>query len=164
MNVELPVRVSCDRRFVIYITVNPVFHERTKNFEIDLRKKVFADFKDCLKWQEIALPKFSTESGGSKRHKSFGSSSFNTESREASINLNTNVGDNDEDDVQEIQRSGGMDKARAVGKKKGSKASGSPTVMRMHWLGEEYERKLFKVGEVGVILVGEGKGGQGGRP
>nr|GEW24007.1 hypothetical protein [Tanacetum cinerariifolium] len=36
---------------------------------------------------------------GSKRHKSSGSSSFNTESKEASINLNTNVGDNDEDEV-----------------------------------------------------------------
>nr|GEY13330.1 hypothetical protein [Tanacetum cinerariifolium] len=60
--------------------------------------------KDRPKWQEIALPKSSTGSGGSKRHKSAGSSSFNTESGEASINLNTNVGDNDEDEVQEIRR------------------------------------------------------------
>nr|GEY44780.1 hypothetical protein [Tanacetum cinerariifolium] len=36
--------------------------------------------------------------GGSKRHKSTGSSSFNIESGEASINLNTTVGDNDEDE------------------------------------------------------------------
>ncbi|GJX17945.1 gamma-glutamyltranspeptidase 1 [Tanacetum coccineum] len=84
--------------------------------------------KDRPKWQEIALPKFSTGSGGSKRHKSSGSSSFNTESREASINLNTNVGDNDEDEVQEVQRLEGRDKARAVRKKKGSKASGSSNV------------------------------------
>ncbi|GKC15162.1 hypothetical protein Tco_1011944 [Tanacetum coccineum] len=57
------------------------------------------------KWQEIAIPNFNTGSdGGSKRHKSSGSSSFNTESGEASINLNTNVGDNDEDEVQEIRR------------------------------------------------------------
>ncbi|GJY35729.1 ALP1-like protein [Tanacetum coccineum] len=85
--------------------------------------------KDSPKWQEIALPKFTIESsGGSKRHKSTGSSSFNTESGDASINLNTNVGDNDEDEVQNIRRSGGRDKARAAGKNKGSKASGSSTM------------------------------------
>ncbi|GKF13851.1 hypothetical protein Tco_0055313 [Tanacetum coccineum] len=67
-------------------------------------------------------------SKGSKRHKSSGSSSFNTESGEASINLNTNVGDSDEDEVQEIRRLEGMDKARGAGKNKGSKASGSTTV------------------------------------
>ncbi|GJR64249.1 hypothetical protein Tco_0010314 [Tanacetum coccineum] len=61
--------------------------------------------------------------GGSKRHKSSGSSSFNTKSGDASINLNTNIGDNDEDEVQEIRRPGGRDKARAVGKNKRSKAS-----------------------------------------
>nr|GEX33399.1 putative reverse transcriptase domain-containing protein [Tanacetum cinerariifolium] len=68
--------------------------------------------KDHPKWQEIAIPNFNTGSeGGSKRHKSTGSSSFNTESGEASINLNTNVDDNDEDKVQEIQRPEGKDKA-----------------------------------------------------
>ncbi|GKD19592.1 gamma-glutamyltranspeptidase 1 [Tanacetum coccineum] len=68
--------------------------------------------KDHTKWQEIAIPNFNTESeGGSKRHKSTGSSSFNTESEEANINLNTNVDDNDEDEVQEIQRPDGRDKA-----------------------------------------------------
>nr|GFA27783.1 hypothetical protein [Tanacetum cinerariifolium] len=68
-------------------------------------------------------------SGGSKRHKSSGSSSFNTESGEASINLNTNVGDNDEDEVQEIRRPDGRDKARAAGRKnKGSKPTGSSTL------------------------------------
>ncbi|GJT06544.1 hypothetical protein Tco_0841006 [Tanacetum coccineum] len=85
--------------------------------------------KDSPKWQEQALPKFATKSeGGSKRHKSSGSSSFNTESVDVSINLNTNVGDNDEDGEQEIRRPGGMDKARAAGKNKGSKASGSSTM------------------------------------
>ncbi|GJT33388.1 putative reverse transcriptase domain-containing protein [Tanacetum coccineum] len=69
--------------------------------------------KDRPKWQEIAIPKFSTESAGSKRHKSSSSSSFNTESGEAIINLNTNVGDNDEDEVQEIRRLEGRDKPRA---------------------------------------------------
>nr|GEV83385.1 hypothetical protein [Tanacetum cinerariifolium] len=56
--------------------------------------------KDRPKWQEIAIPNFNIGfAGGIKRHKSSGSSSFNTESGEASINLNTNVGDNDEDEV-----------------------------------------------------------------
>nr|GEW93444.1 hypothetical protein [Tanacetum cinerariifolium] len=49
-------------------------------------------------------------------------------SGEASINLNTNVGDNNEDEVQKIRRPGGRDKARAAGKNKWSKASGSSTV------------------------------------
>ncbi|GKF41239.1 putative reverse transcriptase domain-containing protein [Tanacetum coccineum] len=84
--------------------------------------------KDRPKWQEIAIPKISTGSEGSKRHKSSGSSSFNTESGEASINLNTNVGDNDEDEVQKIRRPEGRDKARGVRKNKGSKASGSSTI------------------------------------
>ncbi|GKC58070.1 hypothetical protein Tco_1085668 [Tanacetum coccineum] len=85
--------------------------------------------KDSSKWKEQELHKFYTESeGGSKRHKSFGSSSFNTESEDASINLNTNPVDNDEDEGQEIRRSIGRDKARAAGKNKGSKASGSSTM------------------------------------
>ncbi|GJY54109.1 hypothetical protein Tco_0445773 [Tanacetum coccineum] len=59
--------------------------------------------KDSPKWTKQQLLKFATESrGGSKRHKSSGYSSFNTESGDVSINLNTNVGDNDEDEVQEI--------------------------------------------------------------
>nr|GEZ83052.1 hypothetical protein [Tanacetum cinerariifolium] len=66
--------------------------------------------------------------GSSKRHKSTGSNSFNTESGEASINLNSNVGDNNEDDVQEIRRPDGKDKAKAAGKKKGSKSSASSSV------------------------------------
>ncbi|GJS87982.1 hypothetical protein Tco_0770618 [Tanacetum coccineum] len=65
----------------------------------------------------------------SKWHKSTGSSSFNTESGEASINLNTNVDNNDEDGVQEIQRPEGMDKAKAAARKnKGSKSSASSSV------------------------------------
>ncbi|GJU68738.1 hypothetical protein Tco_1254997 [Tanacetum coccineum] len=82
--------------------------------------------KDSPKWKQSELPKFTAESGrGSKRYKSSGSSSFNTESGEASINLNTNVGDNDEDEVQEIRRPMGKDKARDGAKKKGSRASGA---------------------------------------
>ncbi|GKC91284.1 gamma-glutamyltranspeptidase 1 [Tanacetum coccineum] len=81
------------------------------------------------KWQEIAIPTFNTGfEVSSKRHKSTGSSSFKIESGEASINLNSNVGDNDKDDVQEIRRREGRDKAKAAGKKKGSKSSASSSV------------------------------------
>ncbi|GJW00718.1 MAK10-like protein [Tanacetum coccineum] len=56
------------------------------------------------KWNAQELPNFATKfEGGGKRHKPSGSSSFNTESGDASINLNTNVGDNNEDRVQEIR-------------------------------------------------------------
>nr|GEU54447.1 hypothetical protein [Tanacetum cinerariifolium] len=52
---------------------------------------------------ETGLPFKLRSEGVSMRHKSSGSSSFNTESGKASINLNTTVGDdNDEDEVQEI--------------------------------------------------------------
>nr|GEW61769.1 hypothetical protein [Tanacetum cinerariifolium] len=54
--------------------------------------------------------------------------SFNTKSEDACINLNTNAGDNDKDEVQEIQRLEVRDIARAAGKNKGSKASGSSTM------------------------------------
>ncbi|GJW99566.1 RNA-directed DNA polymerase [Tanacetum coccineum] len=47
--------------------------------------------------QEITFPNFNQWSeGSSKRHKSSGSSLFNTESGDASINLNTTVADEDE--------------------------------------------------------------------
>nr|GFB04585.1 hypothetical protein [Tanacetum cinerariifolium] len=51
-----------------------------------------------------------------------------SESEEASINLNTNVGDNDEDEVMEIRRPMGKDKARDAVKKKGSRASRSSSM------------------------------------
>ncbi|GJS49916.1 hypothetical protein Tco_0600037 [Tanacetum coccineum] len=83
--------------------------------------------KDSSKFQEIAFPNFNTGSERvSRRHKSSGSSSFNTEFGDASINLYTNVVD--EDEVQEIRRPGGRDKARAAGKNKGSKSSGLSTM------------------------------------
>ncbi|GJV63533.1 RNA-directed DNA polymerase, eukaryota, reverse transcriptase zinc-binding domain protein [Tanacetum coccineum] len=55
----------------------------------------------------------------------YGSSSFNTEFGEASINLNVDVGDDEEDEVQEIRRPSGKDKAKGYMKKKGSRSSGS---------------------------------------
>nr|GEW48913.1 hypothetical protein [Tanacetum cinerariifolium] len=83
--------------------------------------------EDSLKFQEIAFSNFNQGSeGSSKRHKSSGSSLFNTESGDASINLNNIIAGDDE--VQEIRRPGGMDKARAAAKNKGSKALGSSTM------------------------------------
>ncbi|GJX77663.1 hypothetical protein Tco_0324474 [Tanacetum coccineum] len=64
--------------------------------------------------------------GSSKMHKSSGSSSFNAKSGDASINLNNTV--DDEDDMQEIRRPKGRDKAKDTAKNKGSKASGSSTM------------------------------------
>nr|GEW34957.1 hypothetical protein [Tanacetum cinerariifolium] len=52
-------------------------------------------------------------------------------SEKASINLNTNAGDDDEDEVQEIRRPISRDKARYAAKKKGSRgsrASGSSSI------------------------------------
>nr|GEW91298.1 hypothetical protein [Tanacetum cinerariifolium] len=86
-------------------------------------------YKQHPKWKQSELLKFVAESGGgNKRYKSSGYSSFNTESGEASINLNTNVGNNDEDEVQEIRRPMGRAKARDDAKKKGSSASGSSSM------------------------------------
>nr|GEV10458.1 hypothetical protein [Tanacetum cinerariifolium] len=94
---------------------------------IKIKTKQYGRQTYAVKEQELS--KFAKESeGGSKRHKSSGSSSFNTESGDASINLNTNADDNDKDEVQEIRRTMGRDKARAAGKNKGSKVSGSSTM------------------------------------
>nr|GEX24222.1 hypothetical protein [Tanacetum cinerariifolium] len=61
--------------------------------------------KDSPKWKEIAHPNFYTWSeGGSKRHKSSGSSSVNAESGDTSINLNTNVGDEYKMTAAEVQQ------------------------------------------------------------
>ncbi|GKA19140.1 hypothetical protein Tco_0699055 [Tanacetum coccineum] len=63
--------------------------------------------KDSSKFQEIAFPNFNQGSeGSSKRHKSSGFSSFNTESGDVSINLNTTVADEDEMTSTEVQQRG----------------------------------------------------------
>nr|GEU63117.1 hypothetical protein [Tanacetum cinerariifolium] len=72
----------------------------------------------CLKWWEQVVPKYSYPNDA-KKSKTSGSSSFNTESNDASFNLNFDAGDEDENEVQEIPRSMGRDKARGS-KKKGA--------------------------------------------
>ncbi|GJV28486.1 uncharacterized mitochondrial protein-like protein [Tanacetum coccineum] len=63
--------------------------------------------------------------GSGKRYKKSGSSSFNTEFGKTSINLNVDVGDDEEDEVHKIQRPIGRDKAKGSMKKKGQRVSGS---------------------------------------
>ncbi|GKD72368.1 putative reverse transcriptase domain-containing protein [Tanacetum coccineum] len=75
--------------------------------------------KGSPKWMQSEVPKFAAKfGGGSKRYKSSQSSSFNTESEKASINLNANVSDDEEDEVKEIRRPMGRDKAKNAAKKK----------------------------------------------
>ncbi|GJY46293.1 zinc finger BED domain-containing protein RICESLEEPER 2-like protein [Tanacetum coccineum] len=57
-------------------------------------------------------------------HRTFRSSSFNRKSGDASINLNVDVGDDKEDEVQELRRPMGRDKAKGL-KKKRARSSGS---------------------------------------
>ncbi|GJT06537.1 hypothetical protein Tco_0840999 [Tanacetum coccineum] len=59
-----------------------------------------------------------------KRSKTYGSSSFNTKSGDAGINLNVNAGDDDEDEVQVLPRPIDRDKAKGLKKKKVAGSSG----------------------------------------
>nr|GEV46485.1 hypothetical protein [Tanacetum cinerariifolium] len=56
-----------------------------------------------------ALLNYDAESGA-KRYKTSRSSSFNMEYRDASINMNFDVGDDEKDDMQAVERPMGMDK------------------------------------------------------
>ncbi|GJR55367.1 hypothetical protein Tco_1405888 [Tanacetum coccineum] len=78
-----------------------------------------------VKWKTVRpnVVQFVRVAARDTRH--YGSSSFNTEFGEASINLNVDVGDDKEDEVQEIRRPSGKDKAKGYMKKKGSRSSGS---------------------------------------
>ncbi|GJX58700.1 hypothetical protein Tco_0290090 [Tanacetum coccineum] len=61
--------------------------------------------------------------------------SFTQDYEDASINLNVDGGDDEEDEVQEVERLMGREKAKVL-KKKGQGASGSSaTTMTKHWLG-----------------------------
>ncbi|GJT80267.1 zinc finger BED domain-containing protein RICESLEEPER 2-like protein [Tanacetum coccineum] len=86
--------------------------------------------KDSPKWMQSEVPKFvaKSEEGSGKRYKTFGSSSFNTEFEEDSIDMNVDVGNDGEGEVQEIRRPIGRDKAKDAVKKKGPRASGSSSM------------------------------------
>nr|GEY35334.1 hypothetical protein [Tanacetum cinerariifolium] len=64
----------------------------------------------------------------SKRYKTYGSSSSNTESGDASINSNVHVGNDEEDGVKELRRLMGRDKAKGL-KMKWPRTSGSSSSM-----------------------------------
>ena len=87
------------------------------------------DLRKCLKWSDVEVPKFEAKQReNAKRYKSYGSSSFNPESRDASFYLNVDAGDDEGDEVQEVERRPmGRDKVKA--KKKGARSSGSTTTM-----------------------------------
>nr|GEZ81317.1 hypothetical protein [Tanacetum cinerariifolium] len=55
--------------------------------------------KGSPKWMETEVPKFLSNPQACKRYKTSGSSSFDTEFGDASINLNVDVGDDEEDEV-----------------------------------------------------------------
>ncbi|GJS89590.1 glutathione S-transferase T3-like protein [Tanacetum coccineum] len=85
--------------------------------------------KDSEKWNSGELPAFrqEREDGKNKRCKSSGSSSFNTkDSGEGSINLNTTIGSEDENEVEEVRRPRPMGRDQAKRKMKaGSTSSAS---------------------------------------
>ncbi|GJR21331.1 hypothetical protein Tco_0969858 [Tanacetum coccineum] len=68
------------------------------------------------------------EKKDAKRSNTSGFSSFYTKSGDASINLNVNAGDDDEDEVHELQRPISRDKAKGS-KKKGTGSSGTSSSM-----------------------------------
>ncbi|GKA35233.1 reverse transcriptase domain-containing protein [Tanacetum coccineum] len=86
--------------------------------------------KGSPKWMQSEVSKFAAKSreGSGKIYKTFASSSFNTESVKTSINPNVDVGDDEEDEVQEIRRPIGRDKAKDAAKKKGLRALGSSSM------------------------------------
>ncbi|GKF70410.1 hypothetical protein Tco_0203467, partial [Tanacetum coccineum] len=93
------------------------------NLEYSLHFVIVGRFKISPKLWEQEVPKFLNPIVA-KRSKTSGSSSFNTESEDASFNLNVDAGDEDENEVQEVPRPMGRDKAKGS-KKKGVGSSGS---------------------------------------
>ncbi|GKB58009.1 RNA-directed DNA polymerase, eukaryota, partial [Tanacetum coccineum] len=102
--------------------------------------------KDSEKWRSGEIPKFMQErqDGMNKIYKSSGSSSFNTKnSEEGSINLNTTVRTEDEnemEEVQEVRRPKPMGRDQAKRKMKGGSASSASS---------------FDVGELAKMMASE---------
>nr|GEV13835.1 hypothetical protein [Tanacetum cinerariifolium] len=96
----------------------------TNEKEITLCKGWIHVLKRNPKWMDTEVPKFLSNPHASKRYKIYGSSSFNTESGDASINLNVDVRNDKEYEVHELRRPMGRDKAKGL-KKRGPRSSGS---------------------------------------
>nr|GEZ01200.1 hypothetical protein [Tanacetum cinerariifolium] len=76
----------------------------------------FKTQSESPKWWEQEVPKF-LKPNASKISKTSRSSSFNTESENASFNLNVDAEDDDENEMHEVPRPIGRDKAKGSKKK-----------------------------------------------
>ncbi|GKA84761.1 ALP1-like protein [Tanacetum coccineum] len=105
----------------------------SRNYEAEFRvpftlRHCWEDLRKSLKLWDTEAPKFGAKKKNAKRSNTFRSSSFNTESGDASINFNVDAGDVDKDEVWELQRPIGRDKAKGS-KKKGAGSSRSSSSM-----------------------------------
>ncbi|GJX77766.1 RNA-directed DNA polymerase, eukaryota [Tanacetum coccineum] len=104
--------------------------------------------KESEKWRSGEVPLFmqEREDGKNKRYKSSGSSSFNTkESGEKSINLNTTVGYEAENEVEEVRRLKPMGRDQAKRKMKAGSASSASSFdveALAKMIASEYELEL----------------------
>nr|GEZ77834.1 hypothetical protein [Tanacetum cinerariifolium] len=104
---------------------------KERGFWIDILKASDSDYlqRELIDYQAEEIPKFmqKRQDDMNKRYKSSGSSSFNTkDSGEGGINLNTTVGTEDEnemEEVQEVRRLKPMGRDQAKRKMKGGSAS-----------------------------------------
>ncbi|GJY38295.1 zinc finger BED domain-containing protein RICESLEEPER 2-like protein [Tanacetum coccineum] len=96
--------------------------------------------RHSLKWWEKEVPRFGATKNDAKRSKTSGSSSFNTESGDASINMNFDARDEDEDDIKELPRPIGRDKTKGL-KKKWARSSGLSSSMNDKALGKTFNSK-----------------------
>ncbi|GKB66935.1 RNA-directed DNA polymerase, eukaryota [Tanacetum coccineum] len=104
--------------------------------------------KESEKWRSGEVPLFmqEREDGKNKRYKSSDSSSFNTkESGEESINLNTTVGDEAENEVEDVRRPKPMGRDQAKRKMKAGSASSASSFdveALAKMIASEYELEL----------------------